>query len=178
MKYLHKKFFVGVFVLLLFPYCKTIPSRDAKPDVIGPKLHIYLLETGTSEFSDRKVIQDKRYEFAEISLAFQNVSNEDYVVDLRLIFDDSKSESEYSTSIDSKQCCNIFEEMPKLFDTATILADPFLLNLHPGEMEKRRLYYLVKKGDYPQELTLYHSLNNGKSGKDGLEKIAVIPIKK
>jgi len=164
-----------VFSLVLMVNCSTAIRRDAKPELSGVKLNIYLLGTDTQKYLGQKQLKDDNKEFAEIDLAIQNSSDEPQYVDFRFLYNESKKDPALVSIADIKFCCSFGEVFIQKFKEFAMLSNPYILTLDPGQVEKRSYYFIIDKGEIPKELTFYNSLNNG---KDGLEKIGIIRINK
>ncbi|WP_244242140.1 hypothetical protein [Leptospira kanakyensis] len=86
MKQMLDKFSLGILSLFVVFNCSTAKIKDAKPDVSGPSLNIYLLGTDTTNYAGRKRIIDSNYEFAEVDIAFQNISKEPYPIEFLYMY--------------------------------------------------------------------------------------------
>ncbi|TGL90844.1 hypothetical protein EHQ68_05350 [Leptospira congkakensis] len=179
MKQMLDKFSLGVLSLFVVVNCSTAKIKDAKPDTTGPSLNIYVLETDTTNYSGRKKIVDSNFEFAEVDIAFQNISKEPYPIDFLYMYNEAKGNSPESASIVGLYfCCHFGEGLLQELRSMAFLTSLYNTTLSPGQIETRRYHYLVKKGEFPKELTFYKKLTKEKDPKEGLEKITVIPIKK
>ncbi|EMY70101.1 hypothetical protein [Leptospira vanthielii] len=179
MKHMLDRISLGVLTLLVATNCTTAKIKDVKPDVSGPKLNIYFLGGDTTNYVGKKHITDSNYEFAEVDIAFQNISKDPYPIDFQYMYNEAKGNSPESASIVGlSYCCHFGEDLLQDLQSIVLLTSLYEANLSPGQIETRRYYYLIKKGEIPKELTFYKKLNKEKDGKEGLEKIAVIPVKK
>ncbi|TGK86995.1 hypothetical protein EHQ24_05210 [Leptospira noumeaensis] len=179
MKQMLDKFSLGVLSLFVLVSCSTAKIKDAKPEVSGPNLSIYLLGTDTTDYAGQKRVIDSNYEFAEVDIAFQNISKEDYPIDFLYMYNEAKGNSPESASIVGLHfCCHFGEGLLQELRSTAFLTSLYNTTLLPGQIETRRYHYLVKKGEFPKELTFYKKLTKEKDSKEGLEKIAVIPIKR
>ncbi|EOQ96768.1 hypothetical protein LEP1GSC195_1937 [Leptospira wolbachii serovar Codice str. CDC] len=179
MKQMLYRLSIGIFSILIAINCSTAKIKDAKPDVNGPNLNIYLLGYDTTNYVGKKHITDSNYEFAEVDIAFQNVSKEPYPIDFPYMYNEAKGNSAESASIVGlSYCCHFGEDLLQDLKSIVLFTSLYEATLSPGQIETRRYYYLIKKGEIPKELTFYKKLKKEKDAKEGLEKIAVIPVKK
>ncbi|TGK84053.1 hypothetical protein EHQ31_04995 [Leptospira montravelensis] len=179
MKQILDKLTIGIFSIFIVINCSTAKIKDAKPDVNGPKLNIYLLGSDTTNYVGKNRINDSNYEFAKVDIAFQNITNEPYTIEFPYMYNEAKGNSpEAATIVGLKFCCHIGEELIQDVRSLALLTSIYETTIAPGQIETRRYYYLVKKGEFPNELTFYKKLRKETDGKDGLEKIGVIPVKK
>lgn len=179
MKQMLGRLSVGLFSLLIAINCSTAKIKDAKPAVNGPNLNIYVIGYDTTNYVGKKRIIDSNYEFAEVDIAFQNISKDPYPIEFLYMYNEAKGNGPESASVVGlSYCCHFGEALWQDLRSLVLFTSLYDATLSPGQIEMRRYFYLVKKGEIPKELTLYKKLRKETDSKEGLEKISIVPVKK